>query len=67
MTTEELHSVQSLITAVTLSKLGNHQNYPPHTVAFAPIRLFGWGMFDLRIEQGLAQINSLLDYIETGH
>ena len=66
MTMKELHSVQSLITAVTLNKLGYHRNYP-HAVAFAPIRLFGCGMCDLRIEQGLAQINALLDYIGTGH
>jgi hypothetical protein len=66
MTTTELHSVQSLITAVTLNKLGYHRNYP-HAVAFAPIRFFGCGMCDLRTEQGLAQINALLDYIGTGH
>ena len=66
MTMKELHSVQSLMTAVTLNKFGYHRNYP-HAVVFAPIRLFGCGMCDLRIEQGLAQINALLDYIGTGH
>jgi hypothetical protein len=66
MTTRELHSVQSLITAVTLNNFGYQRNYP-HAVAFTPIRLFGCGMCDLRIEQGLAQINALLDYIGTGH
>jgi hypothetical protein len=60
MTMKELHSVQSLITAVTLNKLGYHRNYP-HAVAFAPVRLFGCGLCDLRIEQGLAQVNALLD------
>jgi len=63
---KEPHSVQSLIPVVTLNKLGYHRNYP-HAVAFTPIRLFGCGMCDLRIEQGLAQINALLDYIGTGH
>ena len=67
MTMQELHSVQSLITAVTLNKLGYHRNYS-HAVAFAPIRLFGCGMCDLHMEQeGLAQINALLNYIGTGH
>ena len=34
MTMKELHSVQSLITAVTLNKLGYYRKYP-HAVAFA--------------------------------
>jgi hypothetical protein len=42
MTMTELHSVQSLISAVTLNKLGYHRNYP-YAVAFAPARLFGCG------------------------
>ena len=54
MTMKELHSVQSLITAVTLNKLDYHRKCP-HTVAFAPARLFGCGMC------------ALLDYIGTGH
>jgi hypothetical protein len=66
MTMKELHSVQSLMTAVTLNKFGYHRNYP-HAVVFASIRLFGCGICDLRIEQGLAQINALLDYIGTSH
>jgi hypothetical protein len=67
MTTKELHSIQSLMTSVTLNKFGYDWNYP-HAVAFAPIRLVGCGMCDLRIEQGLPQINALLDYIAgTGH
>jgi hypothetical protein len=67
MTMKELHSIQSLMTSVTLNKFGYNRNYPHDAVAFAPIRLFGCGMCDLRIEQGLAQINALLDYIGTGH
>jgi hypothetical protein len=67
MTMKELHSVQSLITAVTLNKFGYHQNYPHAVASFAPIRLFGYGICYLRIEQGFAQINALLDYIGTGH
>ena len=38
MTMTELHSVQSLMTSVTLNKFGYHRNYP-HAVVFAPIRL----------------------------
>jgi hypothetical protein len=64
MTMKELHSVQSL--RWLPCKFGYNRNYP-HAVAFAPIRLFGCGMCDLHIEQGLAQINALLDYIGTGH
>jgi hypothetical protein len=67
MTMKELHAVQSLITAVTLNKFGYHMNYPHAVACFAPIRLLGCGMCDLHIEQGLAQINALLDYIGTGH
>jgi hypothetical protein len=70
MTMKEPHSVQSLITAVTLNKLGYHRNYYPHAVAFAPIRLLdvvATSMCNPHIEQGLAPINSLLDYIGTGH
>ena len=40
MTTKELHLVQSLITAVTLNKLGFHSRKYPHTVSFAPTHLF---------------------------
>jgi hypothetical protein len=66
-TMKVLQSVQSLITAGALNKFGYHRNYP-HAVAFAPIRLFGCGICDLCIQQGLAQINALLDdYIGTGH
>jgi hypothetical protein len=66
MTMKELHSIQSLMTSVTLNKFGYNRNYPD-AVAFALIRLFGCGMCDLRIEQGLAQINALIDYTGTGH
>jgi hypothetical protein len=66
MTMKELYLIQSLMTSVTLNKIGYNRNYP-HAVAFAPIRLFGCGMCDLRIEQRLAQISALLDYIGTGH
>jgi hypothetical protein len=66
MTIKKLHSIQSLMTSVTLNKFSFNQNYH-HAVAFAPIRLFGYGMCDLCLEQGLAQINALLDYIGTGH
>ena len=64
-TIKELHSVQSTNAAVTLNKFGSHTKYP-HRVAFDPTSLFGCGMCDLRIEQGVAQINVLLNYIGTG-
>jgi hypothetical protein len=35
--------------------------------AYAPIQEFGVGLRNLRIEQGLAQIQALLNYIGTGH
>ena len=66
MTSTELHKVQSQMTASILNKLGYNCHFP-HAVAFAPIHVFGCGLLDLRLEQGLAQIQSLLDYIGTDH
>ena len=66
MTSVELHKIQSLMTATTLNKLGYNKHYP-HSVAFAPRHQFGVGLIDLHIEQGLAQLQSLLDYIGTDH
>lgn len=64
MTPAELHKVQSLMTATILNKLGYNRHYP-HAVAFAPPAVFGCGLIDLRLEQGLLQIQSLLDYVGT--
>ena len=66
MTSDELHSIQSLMTSSTLNKLGYNKHYP-HAVAFAPTSVFGCGLIDLRVEQGLMHIQSLLDYIGTQH
>ena len=66
MTAAELHRVQSLMTATILNKLGYNRHYP-QSVAFAPLHQFGVGLVDLRIEQGLSQAQSLLDYIGTDH
>lgn len=62
----DLHKAQSKITASSLNALGYNQHYP-HVVAFAPQKVFGCGLSDLRIEQGLAHLQSLLDFIGTGH
>lgn len=51
MTNTEL-PVQSLMAAVTLHKLGYNRRFP-HAAAFAPTTVFGVGLVDLRIEQGL--------------
>ena len=64
MTQVELHKIQSLMTATILNKLGYSRHYP-HAVAFAPHEVFGCGLIDLRVEQGLLQIQSLLDYVGT--
>ena len=66
MTTAELHRTQSLMTSTALNRLGYHRNYP-HAVAFAPASVFGCRLIDLRIEQGLLQIQALLDYVGTEH
>ena len=66
MTTIELHKVQSQMTASILNKMGYNRHFP-HAVAFAPIHVFGCGLLDLRLEQGLAHIQSLLDYVGTDH
>ena len=66
MTSDELHRIQSRMTASILNLLGYNKHYP-HAVAFAPQSLFGCGLSDLRLEQGLSQIQSLLDYVGTDH
>ena len=66
MTEQELHRSQSLMTATILNKLGYNRHYP-HAVAFAPRKVFGCGLVDLRIEQGLCQIQAFLDYVGTDH
>lgn len=58
---------QSTTTACTLNALGYNQHYL-HAAAFAPQQVFGYGLCDpARIEQGLAQIHSLINSIGTGH
>ena len=66
MLAPDLHRIQSLMTATILNKLGYNRRYP-HAVAFAPKHVFGVGLTDLRIEQGLAHVQALLDYIGTDH
>jgi hypothetical protein len=62
----ELHKVQSKMTASILNKLGLNRHYP-HAVAFAPQKVFGCGLLNLQVEQGLTHIQSLLDYVGTDH
>ena len=64
MTTIELHRIQSLMTSTILNKLGYNRHFP-HAVAFAPLSDFGCGLIDLRVEQGLTQIQAFLDYVGT--
>ena len=66
MSPKELHRAQSLMTACILNKLGYNRHYP-HAVAFAPQKAFGCGLIDLRIEQGLCQLQAFLDYVGTDH
>ncbi len=66
MTASELHSIQSKMTAVTLNKLGYNRHYP-QVVAYASQKLFGCGLIDLRLAQGLAHVQALIDYIGTDH
>ena len=66
MTPMELHKAQSLMMASILNKLGYNRHYP-HAVAFIPKSVFGCGLVDLRVEQGLTQLQSLLDYVGTDH
>jgi hypothetical protein len=54
------------MTASILNKLGLKGHYP-HAVAFAPQKVFGCGLLDLQVEQGLTHIQSLLDYCCTDH
>ena len=57
MSPKELHRAQSLMTACILNKLGYNRHYP-HSVAFAPQKAFGCGLINLRIEQGLCQLQA---------
>ena len=66
MTDTELQQAQTLMNGVTLNKLGYNRNYP-RAAAFAPTQEFGTGIHDIRVEQGLAQIKALLNYVGTGH
>jgi hypothetical protein len=66
MHASDLHAVQSKMTASILNSLGYNQHYP-HSVAFAPQHVFGVGLYDIRLEQGFAQIQALLDYVGTDH
>jgi hypothetical protein len=50
------------MTSSILNKTGYNRHYP-HAVAFAPLSVFGCGLIDLQVEQGLLQIQSLLDYV----
>jgi hypothetical protein len=62
-----LHKVQTKMTASILNKLGLNCDYPHAVAFFAPQKVFGCGLIDLRVEQGLTHIQSLLDYIGTDH
>jgi hypothetical protein len=66
MTDTELQQIQTLMNGVILNKLGYNKHYP-RAAAFAPTQEFGTGLHDIRIEQGLAQIQAFLNYIGTGH
>jgi hypothetical protein len=66
MTNSELNGIQSHITAVTLNRLGYNRHYP-HVATYAPTTLFGCGLLDLRLEQGLSHLQALLDYVGTNH
>lgn len=66
MTDIELHQIQSKMTAATLNKLGYNRHYP-HVVAYASQLFFGCGLLDLRLAQGLAHVQAILDYIGTDH
>ncbi len=51
---------------MTLNCLGYNRHYP-HAATFAPTTLFGCGLLDLRLEQGLSHLQALLDYVGTDH
>ena len=67
MTDTELQQAQTLMNCVILNKLGYNRNYPRAAALFAPTQEFGTGIHDIRVEQGLAQIQALLNFIGTGH
>jgi hypothetical protein len=66
MTDFELQQIQTMMNSVVMNKLGYNRHYP-RAAAFAPTQEFGIGLHDIRIEQGLSQIQALLNYIGTDH
>ena len=64
MTNTELRGIQTKFKCATLNKLGFPYTYP-NGVTFAPRRLFGVGLIDLRIDQGVYGIKALLDFVGT--
>ena len=67
LTSKELHWVQSLRTATILNQLGYNHNFP-HALTFAPAPVFGIGLVDLRVKQGLLfHVQALLDYVGMEH
>ena len=47
-----------------LNKMGFNQNYP-RAVAFAPRKVLGGGLMDLRIEEGLQNMLALINHVGT--
>ena len=54
------------MTASILYKLGYYRHYP-QSLAFAPQQVFGCGLLDLQVEQGVTHIQFPLDYVGTHH
>ena len=64
MTNAELRGIQTQFKCAILNKLGFPYTYP-NGVTFAPLRVFGVALTDIRIDQGVYGIKALLDFVGT--
>ena len=64
MTQQQLGKIQQRFIRAMLNKMGFNQNYP-RAVAFAPRKVLGGGLMDLRIEEGLQNMLALINHVGT--
>ena len=64
MTDIELRGIQTKFKCATLNKLGFPYTYP-NRVTFAPKRVFGVNLVNLRIDQGVQQVKAFIDMVGT--
>jgi len=66
LTERQLHKLQSTMVASTLPKMGFSSTYS-HAVVFGPRDYGGLGFHDLRIEQGVLAVKSIIRSLRSDH